>query len=81
MKPVFNVELCPISNYLTNNKYSIKKHNYPLKDFLEDRISVSINTDNPFVSDTNLTKEFLFASKISDGLTRWEILKIIYIQF
>jgi adenosine deaminase/DNA-binding NarL/FixJ family response regulator len=80
-----NIELCPISNYLTNNNYSFNlsssKNKYPLKDYLTKRISVSINTDNPYVSDSNLTKEFLFAAKISGGLTRWEILKILLYSF
>ncbi len=80
-----NIELCPISNYLTNNNYSFNssaiKNKYPLKDYLTKRISVSINTDNPYVSNSNLTKEFLFAAQISGGLTRWEILKIILYSF
>jgi len=80
-----NIELCPISNYLTNNNYSFNpsssKNKYPLKDYLTERISVSVNTDNPYVSDSNLTKEFLFAAKITGGLTKWEILKIILYSF
>lgn len=80
-----NIELCPLSNYLTNNNYSFNssaiKNKYPLKDYLTKRISVSINTDNPYVSDSNLSKEFLFAAKISGGLTKWEILKIILYSF
>jgi len=79
-----NIELCPISNYLTNNKYvfdkgTIKK--YPLKKYLEDRLSISINTDNPFVSNSTLTKEFIFASKMYGGLTKWQILKLILYSF
>lgn len=80
-----NVELCPISNYLTNNKFPFDGNGiiekYPLKKYLEKRLSISINTDNPYVSDTTLTKEFLFASKICGGLTKWEILKIILYSF
>lgn len=80
-----NIELCPISNYLTNNKFQFsndgKIGNYPLKKYLEERLSISINTDNPYVSDTTLTKEFLFAAKIAGGLTRWQILKLILYSF
>ncbi len=83
-----NIELCPISNYLTNNKYMFKKESkeypikeYPIKKYLKERLSVSINTDNPYVSDSTLTKEFLFASKIYGGLTRWQILKLILYSF
>ncbi|PIW69696.1 MAG: hypothetical protein COW08_05790 [Ignavibacteriales bacterium CG12_big_fil_rev_8_21_14_0_65_30_8] len=84
-----NVELCPISNFLTNNKFSFDKElikqdirkEYPLKKYLRERISVSINTDNPYVSDSDLSKEFLFAAKISNGLTKWEILKLILYSF
>jgi len=77
-----NVELCPVSNFLTNNKFSLKEDNkYPLRKYLKNRVSVSINTDDPYVSDTDLTKEFLFAVKLSGGLTKWQILKIILYSF
>ena len=77
-----NVELCPVSNFLTNTKFFFgKDNNYPLREYLDDRLSVSINTDNPYVSDTDLSKEFLFAAKLSEGLTKWEILKIILYSF
>lgn len=80
-----NIELCPISNYLTNNKFQFNKEgvieNYPLKRYLKERLSVSINTDNPYVSNTTLSKEFLFASKICGGLTKWQLLKIILYSF
>lgn len=84
-----NIELCPISNYLTNKKYFFEKNTedkyvitkYPLRNYLRDRLSVSINTDNPYVSDSNLTKEYLFAAKLNGGLTKWQILKLILYSF
>jgi len=83
------IELCPFSNYMTrkNKRYNInpneKKSNwekekfYPLKQCLKEQINVTINIDNPVVSDSTLNEEFLFAAKLSNGLSKWEILKII----
>jgi len=82
-----NIELCPISNYLTNNKYSfngtkkVQGKIYPLKEYLKERISISINTDNPYVSDSTLSKEFLFAARLTGGLTKWDVLKLILYSF
>ncbi|MCQ2508154.1 MAG: adenosine deaminase [Dorea sp.] len=49
------VEMCPTSNFQTKavNDWS----EYPLKEFVDAGILVSINTDNRTVSGTNLTKE------------------------
>jgi adenosine deaminase len=67
------IELCPISNRLTQGD----KDEYPLKHYLNKNIDVTINTDNPYVNDATLVEEYLFGAKIVGGLTKWEILRII----
>ncbi len=50
------VELCPTSNLQTQAISDFR--NYPLREFMEAGIPVSVNTDNRTVSNTNLTREF-----------------------
>ena len=65
------VEMCPISNLQTK---AVKlKENYPIKEFLEAGILVTLNTDNRTVSNTTLVKEFEFVQQNS-GITDEEIL-------
>jgi len=83
------IELCPISNYLTKGEYKLRdfgsiekwlpigKNSYPLRQYLNENLDVTINTDNPFVSNSNITLEFLFAARLIDGLTKWEVLRLI----
>lgn len=82
------IELCPVSNILTSNNYKfpegkkrkgweLKSSAYPLKQYLEENLDVTVNTDNPFISNTDLTKELLVASRLSGRLTKWEILRLI----
>ncbi|MDO4617305.1 MAG: adenosine deaminase [Lachnospiraceae bacterium] len=49
------VEMCPTSNFQT--KAVTSREEYPLPEFLEAGIPVSINTDNRTVSSTTLTRE------------------------
>lgn len=49
------IEMCPTSNLQT--KAIDDWSNYPLLDFIEQGIKVSVNTDNRTVSNTNMTKE------------------------
>ncbi len=90
------IELCPLSNILTRDKsweeaFPVKERNnpeeyvkeecYPLRQYLMENIDVTINTDNPFISDTTLTDEFMVAAKMAGGLTKWEILRLIKNSF
>lgn len=52
------LELCPISNMQTKSVTDIKK--YPLREFLEEGLLITINTDNRTVSNTTIDKEFAF---------------------
>ena len=53
------LEICPTSNIHTGVVKSLKEH--PLKMFLERGIAVSLNTDDPMVSNITLTDEYVNA--------------------
>lgn len=50
------LEMCPMSNLQTKAVNSIK--NYPIREYLDRGIKVTINTDNTTVSNTSLAKEY-----------------------
>ena len=82
------IELCPSSNYQINNFYDnyfdsiLNNNDYPLKYYLDSGIRVTVNTDNMGISRTNITNELLKAARLTkDGLTLWEILKILKMGF
>lgn len=56
------IEMCPISNLQT--KASRSAAEYPLREFLDSQLLVTINTDNRTVSDSSLTKELEFVQKM-----------------
>lgn len=55
------IEMCPISNLQTKAVQSSAE--YPLREFLDAGLKVTINTDNRTVSNTTLTKELEFIQK------------------
>lgn len=65
------VEMCPISNLQT--KAVEGPGEYPLREFLDGGLPVTINTDNRTVSGTSLTKELAFVQK-TYGVSDEEIL-------
>jgi adenosine deaminase len=78
------IELCPSSNdqiigyhdYL-NPVSEFAGKEYPLKQYLKDGLKVTINTDDPGISLTTLTREYYKAACMClDGLSKWEILQI-----
>ncbi len=81
------IELCPVSNYQTNQfrppnaKQAGRK--YPLQKFMDNGNSVCLNTDNPIISFTNIVKEFFQASySLSpQGLSLWDALRMIRMGF
>ena len=56
------IELCPISNLQTKSVKSSAE--YPLREFLDEGLLVTINTDNRTVSNTSMTKELDFIQKM-----------------
>jgi adenosine deaminase len=82
------IEMCPSSNYQIIGYHDFSspvddiKDIYPLKTYLQNGLKVTINTDNPGISRTSLTEEFLAASRLtSEGLSKWNILQIIKNSF
>ncbi|MFI3172132.1 MAG: adenosine deaminase [Eubacteriales bacterium] len=65
------IEMCPTSNIQTKSVKDIKK--YPLREFLEEGLLVTINTDNRTVSNTSIQNEFLFIQN-NFGITDDEII-------
>lgn len=51
------IEMCPISNLQTR---AATEKEYPLREFMEAGLKVSLNTDNRTVSNTSMTEELLF---------------------
>lgn len=70
------VEMCPISNLQTKAVQSTKE--YPILEFLDAGIKVSVNTDNRTVSNTSLTREMEFVQK-TYGITD-EQLKLLMLN-
>lgn len=68
------LEMCPISNIQTKAVASWDA--YPIREYMDQGLVVTINTDNPSVSDTNITKEY---RAIADrfGFSTPELVKLI----
>lgn len=56
------IELCPISNLQTKAVKSTDE--YPIREFLDAGLLVTINTDNRTVSNTSMTKELRFVQEV-----------------
>ena len=56
------LEMCPTSNFQTK----AVKNKYPLREFLDAGLAVTINTDNRTVSDTTLTNDLELAARLAD---------------
>ncbi|MGC9036402.1 MAG: CRISPR-associated ring nuclease [Verrucomicrobiia bacterium] len=78
------IEMCPYANYQIKG-YSLdikgsesdKEKFYPLKDYLDSGIKVTVNTDNIGISCASLTDNFMLLSRLNPGITRREILQLI----
>ena len=76
------VEMCPISNLQTKAVES--ESQYPLREFLDNGIKVTINTDNRTVSNTTMTKELQFIQehyRISDEEIRLMMINAVDTAF
>jgi len=79
------LELCPTSNLevvgfhdpLPGSLGYASKNRYPLKNLWEMGLPLTICTDNPGISKTTLTNEYLVASRLVDGITLWDVLAIL----
>jgi adenosine deaminase len=82
------VEMCPSSNFQIigfRDNYIPKtdtKPVYPLKDYLDMGLKVTVSPDQPGVSRTDFTRELHRAARLTPGgLSLWEMLKIVYNGF
>lgn len=82
------LEMCPSSNFqiigYRDNYYATTNHLkiYPLKQYFDKGLRVTVNTDNPGISRTYFSRELHRACRLTpDGLSRWEILSIIRNSF
>ncbi len=71
------IELCPSSN-LQICDYSTKV--YPLRQYLESGLKVTLNTDNPGISRTDITNEYKIMVE-REGLTKIEVLYLVRNSF
>jgi adenosine deaminase len=78
------LEMCPSSNFQIagfRDNYipeTDTKPEYPLKDFLDRGLKVTVNTDNPGISRTDFSRELHRAARLTPGgLSIWDILKIV----
>ncbi|MCI9074739.1 MAG: adenosine deaminase [Dorea sp.] len=68
------IEMCPISNLQTRAVEG--PSGYPLREFLNAGLAVTINTDNRTVSNTTLSKELEFVQRVY-GITDNEIIQMM----
>lgn len=79
------IEMCPSSNFqiigYQDNFYPQETTNliaYPLKEYMQKELQVSINTDDPGISLTDCTHELHKAARMTKGgLSKWDILQLI----
>lgn len=70
------IEMCPSSNDQIVG-FSKKIDLYPLRKYLDLGLKVTLNTDDQGISRTNLTNEFIKASKLCSDLTLWDVIVLI----
>ena len=79
------IELCPSSNYqivgfkdyLNDNDDHLYPE-YPLRQYLNAGLHTTINTDDPGISLTNLTREYYKAGAMTrGGVSKWDIIQLV----
>ncbi len=78
------IEMCPSSNLQIKGfrdnfiPETASLPEYPLKDYLDRGLRVTVNCDNPGISRTHFTRELHRAARMtSGGLSIWDILRIV----
>lgn len=64
------MELCPSSNHQISD---FSRNPYTLSDYMDKGLKITVNTDNPGISRTDITKEYFFSSQIA-RLTKMQII-------
>lgn len=73
-KKGIGIEMCPVSNLQT--KAAGSPLEYPLREFLDAGLAVTVNTDNRTVSNTTLSGELEFVQRMY-GITDGEIMQMM----
>lgn len=77
------LELCPSSNREVVGFHDPAFHttqgfaSYPLKRLWDQGLALCVCTDNPGISRTDISGEYLTAARMSGGLTRWDALAML----
>jgi adenosine deaminase len=78
------LEMCPSSNFQIvgfQDNYLPSSKNlplYPLKQYLDKGLRVTVNTDNPGISRTDFTRELHRAARLTPGgLSIWDVLLLV----
>jgi adenosine deaminase len=71
------LEMCPSSNCEVVGYGQLGDKKYPLHSLWKEGIPITICTDNPEFSQTNLSKEYQKAGELCPDLTVWEALAIL----
>lgn len=72
------LEMCPYANYQIHGfRLMSDKPDYPLLNYLNQGLPVSVNTDNPGISRASLTENFLLLTQLCPGITRLQVLRLI----
>lgn len=72
------LELCPISNWLTNNIPSLREH--PIKELMEKGVKITVNSDDPGIFDTRLSDDYSLLSEFY-GFDEEHLKKVNQIAF
>lgn len=70
------IEMCPSSNFQIVG-FNSKDKKYPLYEYMNRGLKVSINTDDQGISKTDLTNEFIKAAELCPELTLWDFIVLI----
>lgn len=68
------VEMCPSSN---DQIIGYPSGTYPLKEYMQYGLKVTLNTDNCGISQTSMSNEFMKAAELVGGLSQWDALVLI----
>ena len=73
------IEMCPYSNYQIKDFSPMpgKSEKYPLKSYLDKGVAVTINTDNPGISDADISDNIMFVAKMNPEFTRLDVLRCL----
>lgn len=71
------IEMCPSSNRQIIGYGNESDNVYPLKEYMKLGLKVTINTDNPGISRTYMSKEFYEAARLCNGLSLWDYFVLI----